>query len=174
MTVTSPAIWLMMAQETLCTSCPSMHPCYHQMICQLDLFCDGSAGSSPGHMPNSFKWLNVHTKWMTGVSLLTSSTIESMTKNIRKSMQKSTGSSWMPPLLSKIMPCVNSGLEHQGVLKVLLTLKGWVPSPPMPSGAHISWTTKKMKSTLDSIAEDVDSEEEVMKWPSGPSHVEDD
>jgi hypothetical protein len=40
--VTSPAIQLMTACETLHTSYPSTHPCYHQMICQLDLFCYGS------------------------------------------------------------------------------------------------------------------------------------
>jgi hypothetical protein len=85
----------------------------------------------------------------------------------RKSMQRSTGSSWMPLLLSKIMPCVSKGLRHRGVLKVLLTSKGWVPSPPVPSGAHASQMTKMMKTALDSIAEDVNSEEEVMKWPSG-------
>jgi hypothetical protein len=90
-----------------------------------------------------------------------------MMKNIRKSMQKSTGSSWMPPLLSKIMPCASSSSKGQGVLKVLLTSRGWVPSLPMPSGAHISQMMKMMKNALDSIIKDIDSEEEVMKWPSG-------
>jgi hypothetical protein len=90
-----------------------------------------------------------------------------MMKNIRKSMQKSTGSSWMPPLLSKIMPCANKGLKCQGMLKVLLTLKGWVPSLPMPSGAYISQMIKTRKNILNSITEDIDSEEEVMKQPSG-------
>jgi hypothetical protein len=51
MTALSPAIWLMMAHKTLCTSCPSTHPCYHQMICQLDLFHGGSMEFSPDCMP---------------------------------------------------------------------------------------------------------------------------
>jgi hypothetical protein len=37
----------------------------------------------------------------------------------------------------------------------------------MPSGAHASQMTKMMKSTLESIIEGINSEEEVMKWPSG-------
>jgi hypothetical protein len=85
-----------------------------------------------------------------------------MTKNSILSMQKSKGSSWIPALLSKIMPYMNSDLNCQGVLKVLLTSKGWVPSPPVPSGAYISLMTKMMKSTLTSIDADVGSEERVM------------
>jgi hypothetical protein len=144
----SPAIQPMMAHETLCTLYPSTHPHYHQMICQLDLFCNGSTEFSLGCMPNSSTWLSVHTKWTIGASWPTSSTTENMMKNIRKSMQKSTGSSWMPLLLSKIMPCASRGSKHQGALKVLLTLKGWVSSPPVPSGAHVSQMTKKTKTTL--------------------------
>jgi hypothetical protein len=68
----------------------------------------------------------------------------------------------MPVLLSKIVPYVSKDSKHQGVLKVSLTLKGWVPSPPIPSGAYISLTTKMMKSPLASITEDIDSEERVM------------
>jgi hypothetical protein len=135
---TSPAIWLMTARETLCTSYPSMHPCYPQMICQLDLFHDGSGVSSPAHTPNSCKWLKVHRKWTIGELLPTSFNTKNTTKSTRKSIQKSTSSSWMPPLLSKIVPCVSKGLRLPGVLKVLLTSKGSVPSPPVPSGAHAS------------------------------------
>jgi hypothetical protein len=165
-TATSPAIQLMMACKTLHTSYPSTHPHYPQMICQLDLFHSGSMESSPGHTPSSCTWLNVHAKWTTRALLLTSSITTNMMKNIRKSMQKSIGSSWMPPPLSKIMPCVSSSSKHQGALKVSLTLKGWVLSPPVPSGAHVSQMTKMKKTTLDSIAEDINSEEEVMKQPS--------
>jgi hypothetical protein len=71
----------------------------------------------------------------------------------------------MPLLLSKIVPCVSKGLRLPGVLKVSLTLKGWVPSLPMPSGAHASWMTKKMMMRgpmLNTIAKDCNSEEEVM------------
>jgi hypothetical protein len=91
--VTSPATQLMMAHKTLHTLCPSMHPCYPQMICQLDLFCDGSGVSSLGHTLNSYRWLKVHRKWMIGESQPTSSTTKSMTKNTRKSIQKSINSS---------------------------------------------------------------------------------
>jgi hypothetical protein len=49
------------------------------------------------------------------------------------------------------------------VLKVLLTSKGWVPSLPVPSEAHVLQVTKMIKTVLESIAKDVDSEEEVMK-----------
>jgi hypothetical protein len=167
-TVTSPAIWLMMAHETLCTSCPSMHPCYPQMIHQLDLFQGGSMASSLGCMPNSYRWLRVHGKWTIGESQPTSSDTENMMKGTRKSIQKSTSSSLMPLLLSKIVPCVNKGSKHPGVLKVSLTLKGWVPSPPVPSGAHSSPTKKTMKMRgpmLTAIAKDCNSEEEVMKQP---------
>jgi hypothetical protein len=137
------------------------------MICQLDLFCGGSIESSLGHMPSSFTWLSVLAKWTTGELQQPSSNIVSTIKNTRKSMQKSTGSSWMPLLLSKIIPCVSKGLRCRGPLKVSLTLKGWVSSLPMPSGAHVSQMTKMMKNALDSITKDIDSEEEVMKWPSG-------
>jgi hypothetical protein len=51
------------------------------------------------------------------------------------------------------------------VLKVLLTSKGWVPSLPMPSGAHISLMMKKMMVPLEPNI-GVSSEGEVMKWPS--------
>jgi hypothetical protein len=165
---TSLAIWLMMACKTLHTSYPSTHPCYPQMICQLDLFHDGLGASSLVCTPNSYKWLKVHGKWMIGESPLTSSDTESMMKNTRKSIQKSTSSSWTPLLLSKIVPCVSKGLRLPGVLKVLLTSKGWVPSLPIPSGAHTSQTTKKMTTkgpVLNAIAKDCDSEEEVMKQP---------
>jgi hypothetical protein len=96
--------------------------------------------------------------------------------NIIKPTQKSISSSWMPPPLSKIVPYVNSDSKHPGVLKVLFTSKGWVPSLPMPSGAHVSRMKKKMVKELLQKPVDmgVDSEEEVMKWPSGHSHVEDD
>jgi hypothetical protein len=63
---------------------------------------------------------------------------------------------------------VNKGSKHLGVLKVSLTSKGWVPSPPMPSGAHSSWAMRRMMTrgpTLAAIAEDCNSEEEVMKQP---------
>jgi hypothetical protein len=83
--------------------------------------------------------------------------------NSTLSMQKSKGSSWMLPLLSKIVPCVNSDSRHQGALKVSLTSKGWVPSPPMPSGAHVLQMMKMMKTVLESITKDIDSEEDVMK-----------
>jgi hypothetical protein len=164
----SPATWLMMACETLHTLYPSMHPCYHQMICQLDLFCGGSVASSLDHMPSSYKWLRVHGKWMIGESQLTSSDTVSTMKNTRKSTQKFTNSSWMPLLLSKIVPYVSNGLKHLGVLKVLLTSKGWVPSPPVPSGAHASRVMKmtmKRGPVLATIVEDCDSEEEVMNQP---------
>jgi hypothetical protein len=164
-----PATQLMMACKTLYTSCPSMHPHYPQMICQLDLFCDGSAGSLPDCTLNSYKWLNMCGRWMIGESQPTSSNTVNTTKNTRKSTQKFISSSWMPLLLSKIMPCASKGFRLPGVLKVLLTLKGWVPSPPMPSGAHASWMMKMKKKhpALTAIAKDCDSEEEVMKQPSG-------
>jgi hypothetical protein len=166
--VTSPAIQLMTAHETLHTSYPSTHPHYPQMICQLDLFCNGLGVSSLACTPSSYKWLKVHGKWTIGELLPTSSTTENTMKSTRKSTQKSTSSSWTPLLLSKIMPCVSKGLRLPGVLKVSLTSKGWVLSPPMPSGAHTSWMMKKTMRrgpTLDAIAEDCDSEEEVMKQP---------
>jgi hypothetical protein len=111
---------------------------------------------------------------MTGELLLTSSTTMNMMKNTRKSTQKSIDSSWTPLLLSKIMPCASSDSRHQGVLKVLLTSKGWVPSPPMPSGAHASPMTRKITNNQvhDLIAVGDDSEE-VMKWPSGISQGDD-
>jgi hypothetical protein len=68
----------------------------------------------------------------------------------------------MPALLSKIVSYVNSDLKHRGVLKVSLTLRGWVPSSPVPSGVYISLMTRMMKSTLASIDMDIDSEEGVM------------
>jgi hypothetical protein len=43
----------------------------------------------------------------------------------------------------------------------------------MPSGAHLSQMTKKMKSGLESITEDINSEEEVMKWQSRLSQEDD-
>jgi hypothetical protein len=166
--VTSPAIQLMMAHKTLCTSYPSTHPHYHQMICQLDQFHNGSTASSLDRTPNSYKWLKVQGRWTIGESRPISSDTENMMKSTRKSTQKSTSSSWTPPLLSKIVPCASKGLRLPGALKVLLTLKGWVPSPPVPSGAHTSQTMKKtmMKGPmLNTIAEDCNSEEEVMKRP---------
>jgi hypothetical protein len=163
----------MMAYETLHTLFPSMHPCFHQTICQLDLFCDSSMELSLGHMPSSSTWLNVHASLMTGALLLTSSTTESMMKNSTLLMQKSKGSSWMPPLLSKIVPCMSNSLKHCNVLKVSLTSKGWVPSSPMPSGVHALWMTKMMKIVLESIAKDVDSKGEVMKLAVRISHADD-
>jgi hypothetical protein len=67
-----------------------------------------------------------------------------------------------------IVPYVNNVLKHHSVLKVSLTLKGWVPSPPMPSGALILPTmmTKMTPTTLRSeLDEDVNSGERVMKRP---------
>jgi hypothetical protein len=107
---------------------------------------------------------------MIGALLQTSSTTESTMKSIRKFMQKSTGSSWMPPLLSKIVPYVNNALKCQGALKVSLTSKGWVPSPPMPSGAHALLMMKMMTMSEPfpgTVTVGVDSEEKAMKWPSG-------
>jgi hypothetical protein len=106
---------------------------------------------------------------MTGESQLTSSAIKSMMMSTTKSTQKSTNSSWMPPPLSKIVPYASNGLRHLGAQKVSLTLKGWVPSPPMPSGAHALMTKKKMVKELLQRPIDVgiNSEEEVMKQPSG-------
>jgi hypothetical protein len=107
---------------------------------------------------------------MTGVLQLTSSTTTSMTKNTRKSIQKSTSSSWISLLLSKVMPYVNSSLKGLGALKVLLTSRGWVPSPPMPSGAHASLMMRKMlknDQVHDLIVVSDDSEGEVMKWLLG-------
>jgi hypothetical protein len=54
------------------------------------------------------------------------------------------------------------------VLKVLLTLKGWVPSPPMPSRAHASLMMKKKMMNIvphSKLNEDVESGERVMKQP---------
>jgi hypothetical protein len=87
------------------------HPHSHQMTHQLDQYPGGSVEYSQGHMPNSSKWSNAPAGWMTG-ALQQTSTIESMTKNTRKSTQKSIGSSWMPLLLSKIIPYVNNASKH--------------------------------------------------------------
>jgi hypothetical protein len=163
----SPATWLMMAHEILCTSCPSTHPHYPQVICQLDHFHTGSGASLLACTPNSCKWLNVWERWMIGELPPTSFATENMMKSIRKLTRKSTNSSWMPPLLSKIMPCASKGLRLPGALKVSLTLKGWVPELPIPSGVHTSWMTKRTTTkgpALNAITEDCDSEEEVMKW----------
>jgi hypothetical protein len=98
-----------------------------------------------------------------------------MMMNTTKSTQKSTNSSWMPLPLSKIMPYVNSDSKHPGGLKVLLTSKGWVPSLPVPSGAHALLMTKMMKMVWfqKPVNVGIDSEEEVMKWPSGISQEDD-
>jgi hypothetical protein len=80
----------------------------------------------------------------------------------------------MPPLLSKIMPYVNNASKCQGALKVSPTSKGWVPSLPMPSGAH---TSPMMKMTMNrsppgAITMGIDSEE-VMKQLSRLSQEDD-
>jgi hypothetical protein len=107
---------------------------------------------------------------MTGALQQTSSTIVNTMKNIRKLTQKSTDSSWMPLLLSKIVPYVNNISKHQGALKVLLTSKGWVPSLPVPSGTHTSLMIRMITMNNlppSSINVGINSEEEVMKQPSG-------
>jgi hypothetical protein len=117
-------------------------------------------------MPSFSRWLSVLGEWTTGALQLTSSISESTMKNIRKSMQKSIGSSWISPPLSKIIPYASNSLRHAGALKVLLTLRGWVPSPPMPSGAHASLKMKTMMMSdhmHDLIAMGDNSEGEVMK-----------
>jgi hypothetical protein len=108
-------------------------------------------------------------KWMTGELPQISSNTESTKMDIRKSMQESIGSSWTPLLLSKIMPYANNASRHPGVLKVSLTLKGWVLSPPIPSGAYALPTKKTtmIGQSLSTIDVGTDSEEEVMKRPSG-------
>jgi hypothetical protein len=151
-------------------SSPSTPPLSHQMTHQLDQSPSGSAGCLQGLMLSSSSWLNALDKWTIGALLQTSSTTANTMKNIRKSMQKSTGSSWMSLLLSKIVPYVNNALKHQGALKVLLTLKGWAPSLPVPSGAHTSPRTKittMSKPSPGAIAVGINSKEEVMKQPSG-------
>jgi Neuraminidase (sialidase) len=103
---------------------------------------------------------------MTGVSQPISSTTENMMKSTRKSVQKSTGSSWTSPPLSKIVPYVNNGSKHVGALKVSLTSRGWVPSPPVPSGAQASLMMKKTlknNQVHNLITMGNDSEGEVMK-----------
>jgi hypothetical protein len=115
------------------------------------------------------------TKWTIGELQQTSFNTKNMTKNIRKSMQKPTGSSWMPPLLSKIVPYVSNASRRPGALKVSLTLKGWVPSLPIPSGAY-ALPMKKMMMTglsLGAINMGANSEEEVMKWQSRLSQEDD-
>jgi hypothetical protein len=145
--VTSHASQPMMVQGTHLTLSQSMPLLSHQMTHQPDCSPAGSMGCLQGLTPSFSKWSNALAGWMTGALQLTSSTTKSMMKSTRKSMQKFTGSSWTPLLLSKIVPYVNSALKHQGALKVLLTLKGWVPSPPVPSGAHTSPMMKTMTNT---------------------------
>jgi hypothetical protein len=162
---TSPVSWPMMAHVTHPILSQSMHPLSHQMTHQLDWFPAGSMGCLKALMPSFSKWLSALAEWTTGALPQTSSATENTTRNIRKSIQKSIDSSWMPPLLSKIVPYVNNVLKCWGALKVLLTSKGWVPSLPMPSGAH---TSLMMKMTTNDplqrpIAVGDDSEEEVMK-----------
>jgi hypothetical protein len=173
--VTSPASQPTMAHETHPTLFPSMLPLSCQMTHQPDQYPTGSVECSQALMPSAINWLNLLTKWMIGALPLTSSGTKSTMKNIRKSMQKSTGSSWTPLLLSKIMPYVNNTSKHPGVLKVLLTSKGWAPSPPMPSGAHTSPMMKMMKtkSVSDVITVGIDSEGEVMKQQSRLSQEDD-
>jgi hypothetical protein len=162
-------------QETPLTSFLFTCPLSHQMTHHLNPYLIGSEGCLQDLMPNFCKQLNAQGAWMTGESLPTSSATASTMKNTRKSMQKSVDSSWTPPLLSKIVPYASSDLRHQGVLKVSLTLKGWVPSPPMPSGAHGSPTTRMMMSNQVQrlITVGNDSEEEAMKWPSRISQEDD-
>jgi hypothetical protein len=83
-------------------------------------------------------------------------------------MQRYANSSKTSQPLSMIVAYVNKDLSHRGVLKVLLTSKGWVPSLPMPSGALVLSMTKKMMTNIvlhSRLNEDIDSGERVMKWP---------
>jgi hypothetical protein len=91
-----------------------------------------------------------------------------MTKKSLQQMQKYTNSSKMSQPLSMIMACVSNGLKCPGALKVSLTSKGWVPSPPMPSGALTLLTMKKTTTNIalcSELDEDVNSGERVMKQP---------
>jgi hypothetical protein len=165
----SSATQPMMAHVTHPTSSQSTLPLSRQMTHQPDQYPTGSAGCSWDPMPNSTNWLNTLTKWMTGELLPTSFDTKNTMKNTRKSTQKSISSSWTPPLLSKIVPYVNNASRHPGALKVSLTSKGWVPSPPVPSEAYIL-PIKKTTMTEPSpgtINVGADSEGEVMKQPSG-------
>jgi hypothetical protein len=97
--------------------------------------------------------------WGVAADLLHYMTI---TKNLLPSIQKSTSSSWTLPLLTKVMPYVNNVSKHWGVLKVSLTLKGWVPSPPVLSGPHVLIVTMKKNLKDDVLDVGVDSKERVM------------
>jgi hypothetical protein len=104
----------------------------------------------------------------TGVWLLNSIAFDPTTKKLLQQIQKSISSSKTLQPLSMIVAYVNNRLKHRGVLKVLLTLKGWVPSPPMLSGPLVSWTMKKMTTNIiphSELNEDINSGERVMKWP---------
>jgi hypothetical protein len=104
----------------------------------------------------------------TGEWLLNLITLEPMTKKLLQQMQESANSSKTLQPLSMIVAYVNKDLKHHGVLKVSLTLKGWVPSLPMPSGALTLLTMKKMTMNIiphSELDEDVNSGERVMKWP---------
>jgi hypothetical protein len=162
---TSPAFQPIMDQGMCLTSSLFTLPLSHQMTHQLDQSPAGSVGCLQALMPSFSRWLSVLSEWMIGELWLTSFTTVNMTKNTRKSTQKFIASSWMPPLLSKIMPYASNALKHPDVLKVSLTSRGWVPSLPMPSGAHAS--PMKRRTTNDQVQKLIamgnNSEGEVMK-----------
>jgi hypothetical protein len=103
----------------------------------------------------------------TGGLPLNSIVLEPMTKKLLLQIQKSANSSKMSQPLSMIMAYVNKDSKHHDVQKVLLTSKGWVPSPPMPSGALALPTTKITTNIIpcSKLNEDINSGERVMKWP---------
>jgi hypothetical protein len=173
---TSHASPPMMGQKTPLTSSLFMCPLSHQTTHHPDPYLIGSKGCLQDLMPTFCNWLNVQGAWKTGALWPTSSNTENMMMNTTLSMQKYTNSSWISLLLGKIVPCVNNDSRHCGAQKVSLTLKGWVPMPPMPSGAHASPVMRRMlmkdqAHTL--ITEGDDSEGGVMKWPSGISQRDD-
>jgi hypothetical protein len=110
----------------------------------------------------------MHDASRTGELPLSSIILEPTMKKLLLKMQKYTNSSKMSQQLSMIVPYVSNGLRCQGVLKVSLTSKGWVPSPPMPSGALTLPRMKKMTMNIvphSKLNEDVDTGERVMKQP---------
>jgi hypothetical protein len=119
-------------------------PLSHQMTHHLDPYLIGSKGCLWDLMPTFCNWLNVQGAWRTGALQLTCSDTMNMTMNTTSSTQKYTSSSWTSPPLSKIVPCMSNGSKHHSAQKVSLTLKGWVPMPPVPSGAHASLTMRRM------------------------------
>jgi hypothetical protein len=165
-----------MDQRMPLTSFLFMPPLSCQTTHHLDPYLVGSEGCLQDLMPTFCNWLNAQGAWKTGESWPTSSNIVNMMMNTTYSMQKYTGSSWISPPLSKIIPCANNSSKCPGVQKVSLTWKGWVPVPPVPSGVHSSLMMRKtlMKDQAHTlIAEGDNSEGGVMKWPSGVSQGDD-